>query len=50
MLYFDKTNVSEKIGVNKTSALKECGIYHYWYFLIKVLSFNPKFSIDAMNC
>ena len=35
MLYFDKTDVSEGIDVNKTSASKECDICHYWYFLNK---------------
>ena len=33
MLYFDKIDVSEGIDVNKTSASKECEIWHYWYFL-----------------
>ena len=34
--------VSEGIDVNKTSALKECDIYHYWwYFLNKGFNFQP---------
>ena len=33
MSYFDKIDVSEGIGVKKTSASKECDICHYWYFL-----------------
>ena len=33
MPYFDKTNVSEGIDVNRISASKECDICHYWYFL-----------------
>ena len=32
MLDYDKTDVSERIGVNKTSESKELDIYHYWYF------------------
>ena len=28
MLYYDKTDVSEGIDVNKTSASKECNICH----------------------
>ena len=32
MLYFDKINVTEGIDVNKTSASKECDVYHCWYF------------------
>ena len=29
MLYYDRNDVSERIGVNKTSASKECDICHY---------------------
>ena len=36
MLCFDRTDVSEGIDINKTSASKECNICHYWYFLDKV--------------
>ena len=31
MLYFDKTDVSELIIVNKTSESKECDVCYYWY-------------------
>ena len=31
MQYFDRTDVSEGIGVNKTSTSKECDICHYWF-------------------
>ena len=30
MIYCDRIDVSEGIDVNKTSALKECDICHYW--------------------
>ena len=30
MIYYDRIDVSEGIDVNKTSALKECDICHYW--------------------
>ena len=30
MLYFDRSDLSEGINVNKTSASKACDIYHYW--------------------
>ena len=33
MLYFDRTDISDEIDVNKTSTSKECNICHYWYFL-----------------
>ena len=32
MMQYNKTNVSEVIDVNKTSASKECVLYHYWFF------------------
>ena len=32
---------SEGIDVNKTSALKECNICHYWFFLNKSFKFQP---------
>ena len=40
MLYYDRTDVSEGIDVNKTSELKEDHICHYWYFYLKGLRFN----------
>ena len=42
MLYFDRTDVSEGIDVNKTSASKEYDICHYWYFLHYVFKFQPQ--------
>ena len=41
MLYFYRIDVSEGIGVNKTSASKECNICHYWYFINYSLKFQP---------
>ena len=38
------TDVSEGTDVNKTSASKECGICHYWYFLNKGFKFQHKLS------
>ena len=32
MPYYDRTDVTEGVNVNKTSALKEFAICHYWYF------------------
>ena len=51
MLYFNKIDVSEWIDVNKTSASKECDIWHYWYFLnfsFKFLSNACKRSLDLL--
>ena len=44
MLYFDKTDISEGIDINKTSASKEY-IRHYWYFL----NFSPTFQQNVCN-
>ena len=41
MLYYDRTEVSEAIDVNKTSTSKEGDICHYWYFLNKGFKFQP---------
>ena len=41
MIYFHRTDVSEGIDVNKTSASKECDICHYWYFLSYSFKFQP---------
>ena len=43
ILYFDRLDVSEEIDVNKTSASKECDIYHHWYFLNKGFKFQRNF-------
>ena len=32
MLRFQKIDASEGIDINKTSASKECGLYHFWIF------------------
>ena len=31
-MQYDKSDVSEGIDVNKTSASKECELCHYWFF------------------
>ena len=41
MLYYERIDVSEGIDINKTSASKECDIYHSWYFLNKGFNFQP---------
>ena len=41
MLYYDITDVSEGIDVNKTSVSKEYGVCHYWYFLNYSFKFQP---------
>ena len=39
MLYFDRIDVSKGIVVNKTSASKQCDIFHYQYLLNKGFKF-----------
>ena len=41
MLYFDRTDVSEEIDVNGTSASKDYDVCHYWYFLNYIFKFQP---------
>ena len=41
MLYYDRTDISEGIDINKTSVLKECDICHCCYFLDKGFKFQP---------
>ena len=41
MIYYDRIDISDGIDVNKTSASKECHIYHYWYFLHYSFKFQP---------
>ena len=45
MLYYDRIDVSEGIDINNTSALKECDIGCYWYFL----NYSFKFQPDVCN-
>ena len=50
MLYFDRIHVSEGIDVNKTSASKECDIFHYWYFLHYCYFLNKGFKFQPNVC
>ena len=45
MLYYDRTEISEGIVVNKTIASKECDICHYLY----ILSYSFKFQPNVCN-
>ena len=40
MLEYHRIDISEGTDINKRSASKKCGIYHFWYFLDK--NFNYK--------
>ena len=41
MLYYDKTDVSGGINVNKTTVSRECCSCHYWHFLNYSSNFQP---------
>ena len=45
ILYFDRTDVTERINVNKTIESKQCGICQYHYCLNK----RFKFQSDVCN-
>ena len=45
MLHHNRTEVSEGIDVNKTSASKEFDVCRYWYFL----NFSFKFQQNVCN-
>ena len=51
MLEYNRIDISEGIDTSKTSASKECNIYHYW-FLDKNFNYDPYFcngSHDLMQ-
>ena len=37
----NRTDISEGIDKNKTSASKKCDVCHYWYFLNKNFCYEP---------
>ena len=41
MLEYDRIDISEGIDANKTSASKECNIFHYRYFLDRGFKYEP---------
>ena len=44
MIYYDRIDVSERFDVNKTSASKECDVFHYRYFINFSFNFQPNVS------
>ena len=40
MLEYDRIDISEEIGVDKTNKSKKCDICHYWYFLDKKINYE----------
>ena len=47
MLQYNRTDVSEEINFNKTSASKECDIGHYWYFKDVGFKYEPYVCNDC---
>ena len=45
---YDRMDVSEGIDDNKTSASKECGVCHCWYFWSYSFKFQQISVIDVM--
>ena len=43
MLQYNRIDISEGIGVNKTSASKQCDICHDWYFKDISFKYEPYF-------
>ena len=41
MLHFDRTDLPERIDVNKTNQLEEYNFCLYWYFLNNRFKFQP---------
>ena len=41
MLQYEKIDVSEGIGINKSNKSKKCMICHYWYFKDTGYEFEP---------
>ena len=41
MLEYDRSDILERIDVNKTSLSKECDICHYWYFKDIAFKYEP---------
>ena len=49
MLEYEKINISDGIGVNKSDKSKECKRCHCWYFLDKNFSSGPYLCDGCYN-
>ena len=45
---YHRINISDGIDVNKTNALKEYDICHYWYSKDIVFTYEPYFAVVLM--
>ena len=41
MLEYERTDISERIDVNKTNLSEECDICHYWHFKDIAFKYEP---------
>ena len=41
MLEYERSDISERIDVNKTNLLKECDTWHFWYFKAAGFKYEP---------
>ena len=41
MLAYERSDISERIDVNKTNWLKECDTWHFWYFKATGFKYEP---------
>ena len=48
MLQYERIDVSKEIGVDKTSASKECELCHYWLFKDVGFKLKSMFVMDVM--
>ena len=48
MLEYERIDISERIGVNKTNKSEECMLCHYWYFKIGNLAMDHIFAMAAI--
>ena len=49
MIYYDRTDTSERIDVNETNESKECDLCHYWYFLDEDFKFQTYICNDCQD-
>ena len=49
MLYCNRVDISEAVGVNETSATKRSIVCHYCYFSVKWFKFQPNVCNGCYN-
>ena len=49
MLEYERIDISEEIGINKTNKSEECMLCHYWYFLDRKFSHGPYLCDGCYN-